>query len=122
MEHDPLDVQHQKQTLFWSVYTTLNMMSLRLGRASVVQDYDIDIPSPSDTFSRLGMWGSVCALWTKQAMIQNKIYMLLYSPAALNRPELERVSHARRLAAEMHSTIIEPFEVCRSLFVTVLSN
>ncbi|KAJ5573733.1 transcriptional regulator family: Fungal Specific TF [Penicillium hispanicum] len=110
MEYDPPDVQQQKQTLFWSVYTILNVMSLRLGRASVIQDYDISIPSPSDTFSRFGTWGSICALWTKQAMIQNKMYMLLYSPAALNQPESERVSHARRLAAEMHSSIIGPFE------------
>lgn len=87
-------------------------MSLRLGRASVVQDYDISIPSPFETFAENGTWGIVCALWTKQAMIQNKVYALLYSPAALNQSERERVSHARQLAAELQSAVFEPFEVC----------
>ena len=112
MEHDPLEVQANKQTLFWSVFTIHNMLSLRLGRASSVQEYDIGLPSPFDTFTSNGVWGTTCALWTKQAMIENKIYTLLYSPAALNQPENERVAHARRLAAELQTTVSEPFEVC----------
>lgn len=111
MEHEPEIVQHKRQSLFWSVYTILNVLSLRLGRGSVVQDYDITIPSPLDSMRRAQPWGPVCALWNKQAAIQNQIYTLLYSPAALNRPERERVSHARRLAEEMHSGVIEPFNV-----------
>lgn len=111
MEHDPPSVQKEKQCLFWSVYTILNLMSLRLGRASVIQDFDIALPSPFETFPCNDIWGHICALWTKQAMIQNKVYTTLYSPAALNQPESVRVSHARSLAAEMNSTIIEPFEV-----------
>lgn len=111
MENDPPSVQQQKQGLFWSAYTILNMMSLRLGRASVVQDYDIGIPSAFETFAENGTWGTICALWSKQATIQNKVYAMLYSPAALNQSERERVSHARRLAAELQSTVFEPFEV-----------
>ncbi|KAJ5786105.1 transcriptional regulator family: Fungal Specific TF [Penicillium pulvis] len=110
MEHDPPSVQKEKQCLFWSVYTILNLMSLRLGRASVIQDFDIALPSPFETFPCNDIWGHICALWTTQAMIQNKVYTTLYSPAALNQPESVRVSHARSLAAEMKSTIIEPFE------------
>ena len=114
MEHEPPAVQTEKQCLFWSTYTVLNLMSLRLGRASVIQDFDIGLPSPFETFLSDDIWGRVCALWTRQAMIQNKMYTTLYSPAALNQPESVRVSHARSLAAEMKSTIIEPFEVRRS--------
>jgi len=112
MEQDPPEVQEKKQTLFWSVFTVLNLLSLRLGRASVIQEYDIGLPSPFDTFIGKGVWSTVCALWTKQAMIENKIYTLLYSPAALSQPENERVAHARRLAAELQTSIFEPFEVC----------
>jgi hypothetical protein len=112
MEQDPPEVQKQKQCLFWSVYTLLNLLALRLGRASVIQDFDIGLPSPFETFACDDIWGKVCALWTKQAMMHNKVYTTLYSPAALNQPESVRVSHARSLAAEMNSTIMEPFEVC----------
>lgn len=111
MEHDPPSVQKQKQILFWSVYTISNMMSLRLGRAPVIQDYDIAIPSPFETFAGRGIWGNVSALWAKQSMIQGKVYTLLYSPVALNQPESQRLTHARRLAAELNTEIIEPFEV-----------
>ncbi|KAJ5653322.1 transcriptional regulator family: Fungal Specific TF [Penicillium lividum] len=110
MEQDPPEVQKQKQCLFWSVYTLLNLLALRLGRASVIQDFDIGLPSPFETFACDDIWGKVCALWTKQAMMHNKVYTTLYSPAALNQPEGVRVSHARSLAAEMNSTIMEPFE------------
>lgn len=111
MEHDPPELQHQKQDIFWSVYTIISMMSLRLGRASVVQACDMDIPSPFECFPNMGIWSMVCALWARQAVIQNNIYTNLYSPAALNQPESERVMHARRLAVEMQRDVLEPFDV-----------
>ena len=111
MEHDPVELQHQKQDLFWSVYTIMNMMSLRLGRASVVQACDVDIPAPVKCFPNMGVWTRVCALWARQAIIQNDIYTNLYSPAALSQPEGKRAMHARRLAVEMQRDVLEPFDV-----------
>lgn len=111
MEHDPVELQHRKQDLFWSVYTIMNMMSLSLGRASVVQACDVDIPAPVKCFPNMGVWSMVCALWARQAIIQNDIYTNLYSPAALSQPEGERAMHARRLAVEMQRDVLEPFEV-----------
>lgn len=111
MEHDPISVQRDKQSLFWSIHSILNILSLRLGRGSIVDDHDITIPPPMESMGNVQPWGYVCALWTRQAAIQNKIYTLLYSPAALNRPERERVSYARQLAAEMQSDVIGPFNV-----------
>ncbi|KAJ5461438.1 uncharacterized protein N7458_002990 [Penicillium daleae] len=110
MEHDPLELQHRKQDIFWSVYTIMNLMSLRLGRASVVQACDVDIPSPFECFPNMGVWSMVCSLWARQAVIQNDIYTNLYSPAALNQPESERAMHARRLAVEMKRDVLEPFD------------
>ncbi|KAJ6130313.1 hypothetical protein N7512_003093 [Penicillium capsulatum] len=110
MEHDPPSLRDQKQVLFWTLYTIINLISLRLGRASVIQDCEIGIPLPEEVFGKRGTWGLICIIWAKQAMIQNQVYAHLYSPAALNQPESERVSHARRLAGEMVSKIIEPFE------------
>ncbi|KAJ5836935.1 transcriptional regulator family: Fungal Specific TF [Penicillium robsamsonii] len=110
MEHDPLPVQRQKQLLFWSVYTILNMMSLRLGRASPVQNYDISLPTLDENANVAYPWGPVCMWWTKLATIQSEVYQYLYSPEALQKLESERVTHAHRLAAEMKSKVMEPFE------------
>lgn len=112
MEHEPLVVQRQKQLVFWSVYTILNMMTLRLGRACPIQNYDISLPlPPADTLAVPEPWGLVCVLWTKSAIIQSKVYQYLYSPEALQQPGDHRVAHAKQLAAEMKSSVIEPFDV-----------
>ncbi|KAF7716407.1 Fungal Zn(2)-Cys(6) binuclear cluster domain-containing protein [Penicillium ucsense] len=120
MENDPIELQHRKQDLFWSAYTITNMMSLRVGRASVVQICDVDIPPPSECFVDMGIWSNVCAIWARQAIIQNDIYVNLYSPAALKGPENQRVMHARRLAGEMQREVLEPFEqiMIRDLNIT----
>ncbi|KAI3112635.1 transcriptional regulator family: Fungal Specific TF [Penicillium roqueforti] len=110
MEHDPISVQRQKQHLFWSVYTILNMMSLRLGRASSIQNYDISLPPLDESADVPYPWGPVCIWWTRSAIIQSEVYQYLYSPEALQKPESERVTHAHRLAAEMQSKVMEPFE------------
>ncbi|OQE35330.1 hypothetical protein PENCOP_c013G00872 [Penicillium coprophilum] len=110
MENDPVPVQQQKQLLFWSVYTMLNMLSLRLGRASPIQNYDISLPIPDENSDVAYPWGHVCMWWTQFAIIQSEIYQYLYSPEALQKPESERVTHARRLAAEMQSKVMVPFE------------
>ncbi|QQK43496.1 C6 transcription factor, putative [Penicillium digitatum] len=110
MEHDSLPVQRQKQDLFWAVYAILNMMSLRLGRASSIQNYDISLPPLDENPEIPQPWGPVCVWWTKSAIIQSEVYQYLYSPEALQKPENERVTHARRLAAEMQSDVMEPFE------------
>ncbi|KAJ5795163.1 transcriptional regulator family: Fungal Specific TF [Penicillium paradoxum] len=110
MEHDPVPVQHQKQLLFWSVYTVLNMMSLRLGRASSIQNYDISLPVLNDNCGVPEPWGPACMLWAKSAIVQGEVYQYLYSPEALQKPESERVTQAYRLAAKMQSKVMEPFE------------
>ncbi|KAF3396369.1 hypothetical protein F1880_007052 [Penicillium rolfsii] len=110
MQNDPSELRHRKQDIFWSVYTIMNLLSLRSGRASVVQACDVDIPSPFECFPSNGVWSMVCTLWARQAVIQNNIYTNLYSPAALKKPESERVIHARELAIEMQRDVLEPFD------------
>ncbi|KAJ5317981.1 hypothetical protein N7508_002489 [Penicillium antarcticum] len=110
MEHDSPSIQREKQNLFWSVYTILNMMTLRLGRACSIQNYDISLPAPSLNPDIPSPWGGVCVWWTRSAIIQSNVYRLLYSPEALQQPESDRVAHAYRLAAEMQETVMEPFE------------
>jgi Fungal specific transcription factor domain. len=123
MENDPVPVQRQKMILFWTVYTILNMMSLRLGRASSIQNYDISLPMLEENPAEIPQpWGPVCTWWTRSAIIQSEVYQYLYSPVALQKPESERVTHAHRLAAEMRSKVMEPFEVSSPpLFGTGLS-
>lgn len=112
MENDSQEVQENKHRLFWSVYCLDKGLSLRLGRASTIQDYDI---SSTPTFNRAdisGFWKTVYYLWIALSRIQGKVYELLYSPAGLSQPEAQRIDHARRLASEMQESVMMPFKVC----------
>lgn len=111
MEQDSPGVQDNKHRLFWSVYCLDKGLSLRLGRASIIQDYDISLPATFNRFDIADMWKTVYTLWIAMSRIQGKIYELLYSPAALAQSEIDRVSHARRLATEMQEYVMEPFKV-----------
>ncbi|XHF99239.1 hypothetical protein AWENTII_002745 [Aspergillus wentii] len=95
--------------LFWSVYTLDKVLSLRLGRSSTLQDYDISLAQDFDAEGIREPWRNMYNLWIKLAGIQGRIYEHLYSPAALSQPESQRVSYASQLASEMQLTVQEPF-------------
>ena len=111
MENDSPKLRESKFRVFLAVYCLNKALSLRLGRASVIQDYDTSFPSDMWDLIAEGQWRNVVPLWLKLAVIQGKVYELLYSPGALCRPESERVAHAENLASEMKLEVIEPFEV-----------
>lgn len=96
----------QKMNLFWTIYMTEKMLSLRLGRSSTIRDQDI-------TLTRLGMERpSGCSFlaelapgWINMASIQGRIYDDIYSPGALMQPPHIRTSRARALAAELKTAM-----------------
>lgn len=123
MEHDPPNVLETKPVLFWTIYSLDKALSLRLGRSSSIQDYDITVSSDINLGPSVSeLWGSVYKLWIRLARIQGRVYELLYSPAALAQPESDRVMYARQLASDMQTTVMDPFKVaylalCLCLFL-----
>ncbi|GMG29669.1 unnamed protein product [Aspergillus oryzae] len=123
MENDSYTVKQNKRRLFWSVYVTEKALSLRLGRASSIQDYDISLPTTFELLGDFEPWRTIYPLWINLARIQGKVYEMLYSPAALRKPADERASYARQLAAEMQMNVEEPFksdQVCRLSVLTLI--
>ncbi|GKZ30858.1 hypothetical protein AbraIFM66950_010496 [Aspergillus brasiliensis] len=96
--------------LFWTIYVLEKAVSLRLGRASTIQDYDVTSVVNIEMTGLDEPYNKIYFLWVRLATIQGKVYEFLYSPAALARPESERAAHARQLASEMQQEIMEPFE------------
>ncbi|KAI5463944.1 hypothetical protein BGZ63DRAFT_421035 [Mariannaea sp. PMI_226] len=107
---DP-EVLRVRSGLFWYIYTTDRALALRLGRAPVIQDFDIDIPR---SFSFDGMMSSettgVATIWLKSATLQGQIYEQLYSPAAVAHSQAELAEQARRLATQCRQLEIEATE------------
>lgn len=112
MEHESRPNRERKLRLFWTIYCLNKALSLRLGRASVIQDYDISLTPGVEDLGIEGAWKEVFPLWIRLAKIQGKVYELLYSPAALAQSEGERVAQAQALADEMKWGVMIPIEVC----------
>ncbi|RKK89256.1 hypothetical protein BFJ70_g17853 [Fusarium oxysporum] len=64
-----------KAILFWYTYTTDKALAIRLGRAPVIQDWEIDIPR---TFNFEGILSletkAVATMWRSTATLQGQVY------------------------------------------------
>ncbi|EFQ26850.1 fungal specific transcription factor domain-containing protein [Colletotrichum graminicola M1.001] len=89
-----------KTLLFWHVYMLDKTLSLRTGRASVIQDWDITLPRRVDNTMVADPWGAIITTWIKQAEIAHRVYEQLYSPLAIHQSQEERIETVRRLESE----------------------
>ncbi|KAF5135079.1 putative transcriptional regulatory protein C11D3.07c [Metarhizium anisopliae] len=108
LKFDPPATAKLKRILFWHVYTLDKGLGLRLGRAPVIHECDIDIPRVFE-FDGLGQEDSstIPTLWIKMSYLQSRIYEQLYSPSALKSPPADLVERARALASECRKFEVE---------------
>ncbi|KAK1147148.1 hypothetical protein N8T08_001887 [Aspergillus melleus] len=95
----------QKKDLFWTIYMTEKMLSLRLGRSSSFRDQDITLTRsgmrrPGSTFL-----AELAPGWINMASIQGRIYDEIYSPGALMQSPHIRTFRAQALAEELKSVM-----------------
>ena len=89
--------------LFWTIYSFDRNVSLLMGRASCLQDIEIDTSHQelsADPSAR--PWDKPFIMGIKMARHQGQIYSRLYSTAALAGDPAERAQHIRELATELH--------------------
>ncbi|KAG8669090.1 hypothetical protein FPOAC1_008478 [Fusarium poae] len=95
MKNDkPRDAQ-RKQFLFWNTYFIDKSLSLRLGRASTIQDWDVTVPMLSENPANATPLSPFISLWIATARCQGQIYELLYSPGSM-----EELDGVRRLRSQ----------------------
>ncbi|KAK4639998.1 hypothetical protein QC761_611210 [Podospora bellae-mahoneyi] len=93
--------RYKRHLLFWSVYIVDKSLSLRLGRSSSIQDYDISLPYPStDNPGNSGITGFFL-LWVLLAKLQGQVYELLYCPEAVIAPESVKRERVRTLLGRL---------------------
>ncbi|KAI0868423.1 hypothetical protein GGS24DRAFT_482434 [Hypoxylon argillaceum] len=100
MTDDKPQTKADKSLLFWCTYMLDKALSLRLGRASVLQDYDISLPHVTPDAKAAYPGKEVMTLWIQHARVHGRIYERLYSPGALRQPADLRAEQVRVLAAE----------------------
>lgn len=107
LKHDTPLMRQQKIWMFWTMYMTSQAVSLRLGRTSVMSDYDISVPVPQpdeNTFNRFANGVVRCMHFSR---IQGKIYEVLYSHSALSQPGQVRARRAIMLAEELKMLFLQ---------------
>ncbi|KAL4911224.1 fungal-specific transcription factor domain-containing protein [Aspergillus multicolor] len=94
-----------RRNVFWTIYMTEKMMSLRLGRSSTFRDQDITLPRPGIESTSGTFLSELTPGWITMASIQGRIYDDIYSPGALMQPPHIRASRAQTLAAELKTAM-----------------
>ncbi|KAI1111624.1 hypothetical protein F5Y14DRAFT_305225 [Nemania sp. NC0429] len=107
MKDDTPQMKADKSLLFWCTYMLDKALSLRLGRASVLQDYDISLPHVTPDAKAAYPGKEVITLWIQHARVLGRIYERLYSPGALRQSESVRAEHVSILAAEQNRLMAE---------------
>ncbi|KAJ8117004.1 hypothetical protein OPT61_g1688 [Boeremia exigua] len=109
-QNDDEEERNSKIHLFWMIYMYDKQLSLRLGRASVIQDWDMSLPliTPTPSTAKLAFGGSqMLSYWIKVAKVQGKTYKKLFSPAAFLRSPEERLSTAIDLISALNQAWYE---------------
>ncbi|KAL2007936.1 hypothetical protein VTN00DRAFT_7918 [Thermoascus crustaceus] len=91
-----------KKRVFWYVYVIDKSLSLRLGRSSTLQEYDIalDLPAKSSD-PAVRPWNLIYEFWVRLAGFNGRIYEELYSARALSDSEVDRTRKARCIIRDM---------------------
>ncbi|KAF7548399.1 hypothetical protein G7Z17_g7083 [Cylindrodendrum hubeiense] len=100
-KHGPAEDVDRKQFLFWSMYFMDKSLSLRLGRASTIQDWDISVPIPTMEDTHITPLAAFFSNWTKTAQCQGNIYEKLYSPDSITQPDHVRMARVQAIAKDL---------------------
>ncbi|PTB62720.1 hypothetical protein BBK36DRAFT_1128560, partial [Trichoderma citrinoviride] len=95
-ENDSKSIKMAKQRLFFTVYRIDKGLSLRLGRSSNIQEYNVSLPCEPMEMR-----------WNQSASIQARVYDELYSSFGLSRPLADRESSVAALSSELQ-ILIDP--------------
>ncbi|RYO86923.1 hypothetical protein DL766_005990 [Monosporascus sp. MC13-8B] len=112
---DSPEEQMQKRLMFWCTYMLDKGLSLRMGRASVLQDYDISQPPVIERAYAPYPAPEVLNMWVAHARSQGRLYERLYSPAALQQDVRARVEQVNALAAEFNRQLAETHDILARL-------
>jgi hypothetical protein len=109
-ENDDGPLREQKLLIFWMLYIIDKNLSLRLGQASIFQDYDLDLSLPPvDLSAPIGPLGRV-TLWVEAARVTSLVYQQLYSPTALKQTDAARLQAVQQLLQQVEDIRPKTYE------------
>lgn len=111
--HDTPEEKHAKIYIFWMIYMLDKTLSLRLGRSSILQDWDISLPFVYESMHDKSVYRQTHMLsyWVKVARIQGLTYEKLFCPASFLKTTEERMATAIDLINAMNQAWYERDDV-----------
>ncbi|OAG43495.1 hypothetical protein AYO21_02432 [Fonsecaea monophora] len=107
-QNDNTGNRENMRRLFWSIYMFDKNMSLYFGRASNIQDFEIDTGYPAiSTDPGAQLWDQATVISIQLARLQGQIYDRLYSPSAQKASHSERERRIDDLASQLEEWHIE---------------
>lgn len=104
--------------IFWLIYILDKGLALRLGRASNIHDFDVNLPRGLHcAYNRpsTAQFAKYIDVWIGMAQTQGNLYRDLYSPYALSLPQHVRATNAQSLAEDLIKTRAELRDIYVSL-------
>lgn len=106
---------NDKRRLFWTLYTYDKSMSLLLGRASYIQDFDIDVKlPPKNLVPKHRPWDEAFVEMIKMSEIGGNVYNKLYSATASKASFSERISIIQDLKSSLEECRERRYKVNKS--------
>jgi hypothetical protein len=88
---------------FWHIYMADKNLSQRLGRASTIQDWDVDAkPCAISSDPRQAPWDLAFKSFIEMGRIQGQIYEKIYSPPAKARGIKENLAETNQLGSDLY--------------------
>jgi hypothetical protein len=93
-----------QRVLFWLIYYFDKCLSLRLGRSSNIQDFDITVNYPGDPAeAEYHSWHLWFLTLIETAATHGLIYEHLFSPGSMNQSSTQRLQRIAEIAARLDS-------------------
>lgn len=102
LAHFPTQEAETIRRIFWQIYICDKNLSLRLGKASTIQDFDTDIRQvPISEDPKRAPWDLAFVACTNLAHLQGCLYEGIYSSAARKHTQEERCGVVSVLSAKL---------------------
>lgn len=105
--HDAPAMREQKIWMFWVMYMTSMAVSLRLGRPSVMPEYDISVQVPKADETSFNRFSNAVVRCMQFSRVQGRIYEVLYSYSALSQQPRIRAHRASLLADDLRAVYLQ---------------
>lgn len=94
--------------LFWIIYYMDKCLSLRFGRASAIQDFDVTVDLPRDSEDpTLQAWNLWFRVLVEIGTLHGLVYEKLYSPGSFSQSPQQRDATAQDIAAKLTAAALE---------------